>query len=396
MTRILIGICLLAGAACSGADAPAGSNASDASPAPARLTLAVSPETQKKWGVAVGPVPRVSVSSAVTLPGILGLNQSRTAQISPIVEGKVVEIRADLGDQVRKGQVLLVIHSPVFAQAQSAFLQAHAKLALARKEFERATELIRVEAIQQREYLRREAEFDAATMELGLQESNLHSLGLDHARMDALVKQAGSRTGDLSDLAAPNLDVVSPIDGRIIYRDVVVGEHIHPDKTVFTASNLATLWAFLDAREKDLPAIGPSSRVTIHCPVYPDRSFEGRNTQAADVVDEKLRTIKVRVEVANTGLLLKPNMFVQGTIETTAAARQVLAVPEDAIQTIEGEKTVFVRTGDRTFTARPVQVGDRIGASRAISRGLDGSEIVALTGAFTLKSELMKSTLGGE
>ena len=94
-------------------------------------------------------------------------------------------------------------------------------------------------------------------------------------QMETLVRQAGSRTGDLSDLAPSQLNVLSPIDGRIIFRDVVLGEHVHPDKTVFTASDLSTLWAFLDAREKDLPAIGAASRITIQSPVYPGRVVRG-------------------------------------------------------------------------------------------------------------------------
>jgi len=403
MTRRLFAACqsawLLAAVSCSGAGAPPGPAASNEPPAgagAARPVLTVSADLQKKWGISVGRAARVTVTSTITLPGTVSVNQERTAHISPLVDGKVVEVRADLGQTVRKNQVLVVIHSLAFSQAQIAFLQAHARLDLARKELDRAKELLREEAIQQKEYLRREAECRAATTEYGLQESNLHSLGLDHTRLDALVKRAGAPSPDLSDLAEPTLDVLSPVDGRIIFRDLVLGEHVHPDKVLFIASDLSTVWAFLDAREKDLPFISRSSAIAIQSPVYPGRVFAGRAVHMSDLVDETLRTIKVRVEVANAGLLLKPNMYIQGVVNTAAGSRQVLAVPEEAVQTIDGTSVVFVAERPDTFAAWPVEVGDRIGTNREITKGLDGSELIVLVGAFTLKSERMKSTLGGE
>ena len=398
MKRVTTMFALVALAACSRAAAPPVPHADQkaAPAAPAGRELEIAPELQKKWGIGVGPVARLRVSSSVTLPGVIALNQKQTAQISPIVEGTIVAVRADLGDAVRRNQVLAVIRSPAFAQAQIAFLQARARLGLATKEFERARELLKQEAIQEKEYLRREAEFEAATTEAGLQESNLHSLGLDHPRLDALVTLAGRPGAHLSDLAEPMLDVISPVDGRIIFRDIVVGEHAHPDKVLFTVSDLGTVWAFLDAREKDLAAIGGSSAVTIRSAAYPDRAFSGRSMQVSDIVDEKLRTVRVRVEVANPGLLLKPNMYIQGTVESADRLRDVLAVPEEAVQNIEGAPAVFVASRPGVFAICPVEVGERIGSSREVTKGLAGSESIVVAGAFTLKSELMKSTLGGE
>jgi len=128
--------------------------------------------------------------------------------------------------------------------------------------------------------------------------------------------------------------------------------------------------------------------------VYGDKAFEGRIQQVGDVVDEKLRTIKVRVEVQNAALMLKPNMYIQGLVENAVAKQQLLAVPDEAVQTIDGEPVVFVREAGDVFSLRPVQPGERIGASRAILKGLDGSESVVVAGAFTLKAELLKGTLG--
>ncbi len=400
MNRHLLLLVLASLAAACGAGPAAapdkGGEPPTAESAKAPRQLAVSPELQRKWGVVTGPVERLTVSGALRLPGMLALNQQRSAHISALLEGQVVSIAADLGDAVRKDQVLLVLNSAAFTQAQSAFLQAYSRRGVARRELERAKELLKDEAIQQKEYQRRQADYDAAATDYSLAESNLHALGWGHPQIDAMVERASKGGGDPSDLVDPFLRVRSPIDGRVIARDIIVGEHVHPDKLLFEVSDLSTLWAMLDAREQDLPILGNARGVSIESQVYPGRSFEGRVARIGDVVDEKLRTIKVRVEVPNGGLLLKPNMYIQGVVRSNGESHHALGVPEEAVQTIDGEPAVFVLTASKGFGVRPVQLGDVIGKSRTITRGLDGSETIVVAGAFNLKGEWLKSSLAGE
>ncbi len=172
---------------------------------------------------------------------------------------------------------------------------------------------------------------------------------------------------------------------------------MHPDKLLFTVSDLSTVWALLDAREKDLPGLTAGGRVAITSEVYGGRSFEGRLARIGDVVDEKLRTIKLRVELPNPGLLLKPNMFVQGALELRGGTHEVLGVPEDAVQTIEGEPAVFVRRpGRRVRRSSRWRSASGSGRSGAITGGLDGREVIVIAGAFNLKAELLKSSFAGE
>jgi membrane fusion protein, heavy metal efflux system len=395
--RPAVALLLLASAACG--SQPKSASQPPGAPAEARAAsreLKVSPEMQKRWGLATGQVLRVAVTGAVTLPGIIALNQQRTAQISSPLEGRVTSIGVDLGDQVRRAQLLVVIQSPALAQAQTAFLQAAARRNVARRDLDRARELIKDDAIQQKEVQRRQAEFEAATTDYGLAESQLHSLGWDHPQLDALLQRAAKAGADLSDVVDPALTIRAPMDGRILTRDVVSGEHVHPDKLLFTVSDLSTVWALLDARERDLPDLSVGGRVEVTSEVYGGRRFTGTLSRIGDVVDEKLRTIKIRVDLPNPGLLLKPNMFVRGAVESRGGTHEVLAVPEEAILTIEGEPSVFVVTPAGGFAVRVIAVGERIGAGRAISGGLDGRETIVVAGAFNLKAELLKSSFAGE
>lgn len=364
-----------------------------------RNTVRVSADAQKKWGIDVAQATSTTVSGSISLPGTLALDPQQTAQISSLLDGKVVFVGAQIGDEVRRGQVLVTLHAPALAQAKTAYLQAGAKLELARRELERAEILLKQEAMDQKEHLRRRTEFENASSDFAVAESNLHSYGLDQAAVELLLRQArrpNNGTGAMDELTEPYLTLTATSAGHVVERDVINGQHIEPQKMLLTISNLSTLWAQLDARETDLPHVSRGQEVRITTSIYPDRVWTGRVDHVGDIVDEKTRTVKVRVIVRNDGRLLKPNMYVQGELPNAINSRDVLTVPQDAIQTIGGEAVVFVRSGADTFVARPVEIGDRIGARRAVLRGLTGSELVAVAGAFNLKAELLKSTIAGE
>ena len=361
-------------------------------------TLQVTPALQQKWGITTAEPGRSATTTTVSLPGVLRLNERQTAQISSLLEGQVVSLGAELGEVVRKGQVLAVIHAPAVAQAKTVFLQAAARAELTAREYERARILLQQEAIDQKEAARRKADAEQARTEFGVAESNLHSFGLDQPQVDALLQRARqpAEGAHHDEFADPYLRLTSPVAGRVIARDAIAGQHVLPDRALFIVSDLSTLWAVLDAREPDLPLLSEGTVVRIRTSLYADRTWDGRILHVGDVVDEKSRTVKVRVETPNRGHLLKPNMFVQGEIVGAAGTRAVLTLPVDALQTVNGEPVVFVRIAPDRFAVRPVQAGDRTGDRRVITRGLDGSESVVVTGAFNLKAELLKSSLAGE
>jgi membrane fusion protein, heavy metal efflux system len=329
---------------------------------------------------------------------VLRLNEGRTVQVTSLLEGQVTWIGADLGSVVKRGTALIRIQAPALAQAKTAFLQAAAREDLASREYDRGRTLYQQEAIDQKELLRRKTEFDNAVSETGVAESHLHSFGMEQPAVDSLLRRARQPAANsrADELATADLEVTSPIDGRVVERDVLLGQHIDPSRMLFTVTDLSTLWAVLDARENDLPFISAGRPVRIRSGVYPGRVFDGRVLHVGDIVDDKSRTVKVRVETPNGGLLLKPNMFVQGEVLDAVTSREVLTVPADAAQTINGEAVVFVRTAADRFVARPVELGERTGDRRVVLRGLEATDAIALAGAFNLKAELLKSSLAGE
>jgi cobalt-zinc-cadmium efflux system membrane fusion protein len=292
---------------------------------------------------------------------------------------------------------VLTLNSPEFAQIQADFLQARARYNLSRSEYERAQALWEAKAIEEKEYLRRQAENEKLATEYGVLGSKLHSLGISHEQIEAIIAKCGQIEEQeyKCEVADPLLPILSPLSGTIIYRDVVRGAHIEPEKILLTVSDLGRLWAQLDVYEKDIPLVSDKSQVTIQTSLYPRRRFPARITYVSHLLDEKLRTMKVRVEVENADGLLKPHMYVQGILESPFDdGREMLALPEEAVQSLDGEKIVFVREGADTFAARHVEVGAKVGDFRIILSGLVENEDVVLKGAFTLKTEISKSTFG--
>ncbi len=356
----------------------------------------VSLEKQKEWGIKIGSAVSDNIVSRISIPGVLVLNQNKTAHISSFVAGKVTALSVDLGTKVRQGQSLCTINSPEFAQAQADFLETRARLNLSQKDLERAQKLFEEKALEEKEFLRREAEYEKLVTEYGARGSTLHSYGLTHTDIDALISKCDTIKNEeyMCEIADPNLPLLSPLSGIVIFRDVILGEHVDPEKTVFMVSNLNTLWALLDAYEKDLSFINKNSTVAIESPLYPGRTFKGKITYISDLVDEQLRTIKIRVAVDNSEGLLKPNMYIQGIVENLSETKNTLVIPEEAVQNLEGEKVIFVLEEEDVFTVRHVSLGLKIGNLRIITEGLSATEKLAIKGAFYLKTELTKATFG--
>ncbi|MFC1530542.1 efflux RND transporter periplasmic adaptor subunit [Gemmatimonadota bacterium] len=375
--------------------------------------LHVEPEQIEEWGIVAGGVSTTDLVSAVDLPGVIELNQNRTAQISSYVDGKVLSLAVDLGSRVRRGQILLTVNSPAFSSAQAAYLEAFANYRFSSGEHDRAVELFREKAIEEREYLRRISTHELAVADLAAAESILHSFGIYHDWIDQLVDrytEIDINDGEAHSLAESALPILSPVDGIVISRDVVVGENVDPAKVLFTVSDLNTVWAHLDAYEIDLPFIDYDSKVTITTPLFPEQTFSGTITHISDVVDATLRTVHLRVELPNRERLLRPNLFIRGLVHNYDPEARQIAIPEEAITMYHGEKTVFVAAdahahGDEmelsahgedhvVFEVRHIELGALIGNMRIITGGLQEGEVIAVKGAFTLKAELEKGSVG--
>jgi cobalt-zinc-cadmium efflux system membrane fusion protein len=364
-------------------------------------SLHVEPENVEAWGIEVGRPDHTHVLGELQLPGVLTTNDNRTSRIGSLVEGQIADLKVDLGTQVRAGQTLATLNAPEFTRAQTEFLRAFAQAKLSQQDYERAILLRDENAIEEREFLRRESLVEQHMAELRSAEVILHAFGMEEDQLRAMSNSVTAEA-PLEDHTAVQalLPIRTPIGGVVIQRDAVLGDHTDPERTLFTVSDLSVLWARLDAYENQIPLLTREAEVVIRTSLYPDRTFPGEVTVVADQVDPELRTIRVRAEVPNPDGLLRPNMYVQGFLKVTSPDEEHFILPVDAVQIHEGHHMVFIKLPPEpgedhlVFEVRDVEIGETLTDGIIILSGLDGSEDVVRVGAFTLKAEMTKGAGG--
>lgn len=325
------------------------------------------------------------VADDLVLNGEVTADQDRTAAVLPRIAGIVREVKGRLGDTVRAGAPLAVIESSGAAEAEAAYLGAQSKAGLARAQAAREEGLWRKGISAKQDYQVAQQAAAQADIEVRAAERRLQILGLDP-------KAVGSQTA--AGRGPVRLTITAPFDGTLIERRVAVGDQVTESSPLFRIANLDKVWVIASVFEKDMGrvAVGQPAKVTLAA--YPGRQFDGAVTWISDVLDEKTRTLKIRVELDNGERLLKPGSFAR-VVVTPTDQRSGLVVPAAAVQRQKDQSIVFVQDGEGVFKSREVKVGERSLDAVAIIDGLKPGEQVVTNGAFALLSELGKSAFAG-
>jgi membrane fusion protein, copper/silver efflux system len=345
--------------------------------------LRVTPRAAALMQIQVQPAARRSVSVPVQLFGRLDYDETRLRNIAAWVPGRLDRLHVDFtGVAVRKGQPLVELYSPPLISAQEELLQAI-----------RAAEELEAEGVGiVRETTR--LTVDAARDRLRL-------LGLDPRQIESL-EQRGR--------VADHVTIHAPVSGVVIERLAAVGDYVDTGKPIYRLVDLSRLWAQLEVYESDLPRLAVGQQVGFSAQSLPGEAFEGTVSFIDPTVDNRTRTARVRVDIANPDGRLKPGMFVRGTVETGAPAAHAradghgehgehgpgegalpLVIPASAPLVTGRRAVVYVqlRDADRpTFEPREVVLGPRAGAWYVVREGLAEGELVVSNGAFKIDSEL--------
>ena len=327
-------------------------------------------------GIVVTPVETVQ-TTGIPVTGTITYDARRVSHIGPRIDGRIVRLVADIGDQVSAGQPLAILESADVGQVRVEEREAEALVQIARENYQRE------ERLEQQGISSRKELLDAAA-ELRRQEAALQS-----ARERLRVFGAGH--GDGGQYA-----LTSPFAGVVVARDASLGEMASPADQIFTVANLSRLWIELDIYERDLSRVTTRQTVEVRTAAYPNRVFPGRIVYVGDVLDPQKRTVRARVEIPNDDRALKPGMFATALIQVGGTGTPVVVVPQAAVQELEGRQVVFV-PGDRAgeFRARPVEVGEQADDGRVvILTGLEAGDRIVTSGAFALRSELAEGEIG--
>jgi len=305
-------------------------------------------------------------SSSVTVPAQVAFDPARVALVSPRTAGRVEELTAVEGDEVRAGQVLARVLSPAFLTAEN--------------DYRHAAERARLLAGTEDESGAR-ALADAARRRLRL-------LGAGESLLDEL-----ARGGEPLDL----IPIPASFAGNVIEAHVLTGAAVEPGSAIFTLADLSVVNVVAEVPERSLSTLRLGQEARIELSAYPDRPVQGTVERIAEELDPSTRTARALVRVANPDRRLRPGMF--ATVHLLAPGEGPLVtrlvIPAQAVVVDGAERWAFVEVGPRTFERRAVEV-EALGEDElVVLSGLAPGERLVIQGAFTLKSELAEGEFGG-
>lgn len=352
-------------------------------------TISLSPEAARNAGLQLGRSEAKALGTTLTVPARVAFTQQGHARVSSRVPGRLAELPVLAGTQVKKGQALAYVESQALGEARGKYLAAAAKARVAKSNLQREKDLFAKGITSEREM--REAEATAATAyaDLNAAEASLHALGLGDAQIRAL---------RLEDHYSSRVPVLSPIAGTVVEVLGAVGQSVEPTDSLFVVGDLSELWVLLDVSESQLPQVSAGMPVLITIPARPGQRYEGKVAYVGDVVDPKTRTVPVRVAVPNPDRELKPGMFATAELRPSsdgAAGPASVVVPREAVQKVGNEEMVFVPLSPTQFKPVDVKTGRSTATEIEIVSGLEPGTRVVTQGAFILKSELSKESMGG-
>ncbi len=367
--------------------------------------VVVEKEAQANVGLKIVEVATRPMVTALQTTGIVSPNETRVAHVRPLARGLIEKVFVRLGDRVKAGDSLVRYDNIELGELINEYLSSLAQeekertnVEVSQKFLDRSKALLENQAIAQKEYELKEAEYKNAQAALERQradlakyEEKLHRFGLsdkDIERLHGPEHQQAHRTASYNVLRAP-------FAGIITKYDVAEGELVEPDRELFTITDIDTVWVLADVYEKDLSLIREGQQVEIAVATYPDRVFTGKIAYVSDLIDPTSRSAKVRCVVENKSHELKLDMFATVRVPTSHS-RQVLAVPASSLQNVEGKSVAFAQVGESEFVPRAVQVGAQQEGWVEILSGLKPGEKVVAEGSFYVKSNLQRERIGGE
>jgi len=295
--------------------------------------------------------------------GVVAPDVSRTVPVLSLAGGRAVDIGARLGDDVMKGQVLLRINSPDVALAFSDYEKFRADELLARRQLERSQLLFAKGAIAKKDLETAEDAEQKAKVDLETAAERIRILGADLNH------------------PSPIVEVRAPSSGTIIEQNVTGGTGVRSmdnSPNLFTIADLSRVWVLCDVYENDLSRVHLGDFAEVRLNAYPDRVFKGRVGNISRVLDPATRTAKVRLELENSGHLMRAGMFATATFRAqTGQMRPV--IPTAAILRLHDKDWVFCPEGGRRFRRMEIQAGPVAsdGSQEVLSGLSPGDKVVA-------------------
>lgn len=308
--------------------------------------------------VATMEAKQQTLSKEINAVGIVQFDQSRQAKVTAWIAGRIDRLNVStVGAYVSKNRPVAELYSPELLATQQEYLLA----------------------LKSREQLKNSPIQSISQNGDGLVSSAKQRLMLYGVKESQIaeLERAGKPT--------IKLPIYTPLSGVVIEKLVQQGQYVNVGDPLFNIADLSTVWVELEVYETEFRNIKIGQHVEIHSQSYPGKAFSGRVTFVYPFLDPKTRTVKARVEMANPGLKLKPDMFVNAVVKVGMGSS--IVVPVSAVMDSGKRQVVWVEAQPGIFEQREVQVGERSGEQAQILSGIKVGEKVAVSGAYLIDSE---------
>lgn len=303
--------------------------------------------------------------ATLSLPATIESDPQATQVVSAAIGGRIVALNRNLGESVRRGEVIAVIESRDAAGLRAEVEAAQARASLARSNLAREERLFALKVSPERDLIAARTTMTEANIALRLAGQQLSAAGVGGGSLN-------------------RIGVVAPIGGQVTARSVVLGQTVAPDAELFRVANLGRVAINLSLTPADAGRVRVGTPVEVRSGA---RTTTARIRFLSPVLDSATRLVPAVALLENGGGIWRPGESVTAILQVGASGEAV-SIPASAIQTVEGRTSVFARTKDG-FQAVPVTVTSRVGGMATVS-GLSGREQLAGYGSFTLKAELAK------
>ncbi|NGX37786.1 MAG: Cation efflux system protein CusB [Chlamydiae bacterium] len=328
--------------------------------------ITLSKRAQKLAQIEVSPVERKVVMISTPLYGIIDYDEKNLARIAAWVAGRIDALYVDyLGSEVQKDQAMALIYSPELVTAQAELIESKRVL----KNLNEST----LAFIKRSSTLTESASYD-----------KLRLLGISDQQI-----------GEIIDRGVPSdhLTLHAPLGGTVIDLSIREGVYVKTGESLYAIADLSHLWLICEAYESDLLWIKLGKEIAFHIEAFPGQIFTGTVSYIDPMVNEKTRTVRVRIDVPNPQNLLKPGMFVQAEQQTEVSSyhgERPLIIPASAPLITGKRAVVYVEIPGKegTYEGRKINLGPKAGDYYIVDEGLKEGEVVVTNGNFKIDSAM--------
>lgn len=339
-------------------------------------------QQRARAGVVVAPVVERGFGDSQRVVGQVIRVPGSTLTVKAIIPGRVEDLRVAPGDQVRAGEILVVLHAHELLSMQAKLLQARDRATLAATRLEAGNELYAIEGISRLDLQVRELEAFAAELDFTIAREELLDHGFPEVALESVL---ANRTTDA------HLPMIAPSGGVVLELAVEDQEWVEEYQTLLVMGDPKRVELELQIAPDQAAAVAVGDRVDFAPVGRSDLIGSAKVVSKVPQVDPGTRTIKLRAEIDAGGASLYPGVFVEGSI-AHGEGRRAAAVPVSAIINVAGEDVVFVELNEGSFELRPVVLGVFDGSAHEVVEGVSVGDRIATGGVFLLKSTM----LGGE